>query len=84
MTKIHPMYQKKYRINLYYLGLVKNDISNKENDYGILIFVLSATKPEEHEKAAEKISKVINKGGILYFRDYARYDMAQIRFAKRK
>ena len=85
MSKTHPMYEKeKYRINVYDLDLVKDDIPNKNNDYGILMFVLSAIKPEEHERVVEKISKVINKGGILYFRDYARYDMAQIRFAKRK
>ena len=85
MAKTHPMYEKeKYRINLYDLDLVKDNIPNKNNDYGILMFVLSAIKPEEHEKVIDKISKVINKGGILYFRDYARYDMAQLRFAKRK
>jgi 2-polyprenyl-3-methyl-5-hydroxy-6-metoxy-1,4-benzoquinol methylase len=85
MAKTHPMYEKeKHRINLYDLDLVKDEIPNKNNDYGILMFVLSAIKPEEHEKVVEKVSKVINKGGILYFRDYARYDMAQIRFAKRK
>ena len=85
MSKTHPMYEKeKHRINVYDLDLVKDDIPNKNNDYGILMFVLSAIKPEEHEKVVEKISKVINKGGILYFRDYARYDMAQLRFAKRK
>lgn len=85
MAKTHPMYEKeKHRINLYDLDLVKDEIPNKNNDYGILMFVLSTIKPEEHEKVIEKISKVINKDGILYFRDYARYDMAQIRFAKRK
>ena len=85
MAKTHPIYEKeKYRINLYDLDLVKDDIPNKNNDYGILMFVLSAIKPQEHEKVVEKISKVINKGGILYFRDYARYDMAQLRFAQRK
>ena len=85
MAKTHPIYEKeKHRINIYDLDLVKDDIPNKNNDYGILMFVLSAIKPEEHEKVVEKISKVINKGGILYFRDYARYDMAQLRFASRK
>ena len=85
MSKTHPLYEKeKHRINVYDLDLVKDEIPNKNNDYGILMFVLSAIKPEEHEKVIEKISKVVNKDGILYFRDYARYDMAQIRFAKRK
>ena len=85
MAKTHQIYEKeKNRINLYDLDLVKDEIPNKNNDYGILMFVLSAIKPEEHEKVVEKISKVINKGGIVYFRDYARYDMAQLRFAQRK
>ena len=85
MSKTHPLYEKeKHRINVYDLDLVKDEIPNKNNDYGILMFVLSAIKPEEHEKVIEKVSKVVNKDGILYFRDYARYDMAQIRFAKRK
>ena len=85
MAKTHPIYEKeKHKINLYDLDLVNDDIPNKNNDYGILMFVLSAIKPQEHEKVIEKISKVINKGGILYFRDYARYDMAQLRFAQRK
>ena len=36
MAKTHPMYEKeKYRINLYDLDLVKDDIPNKNNDYGI-------------------------------------------------
>ena len=85
MAKTHQIYEKEQkRINIYDLDLVKDEIPDKNNDYGILMFVLSAIKPQEHEKVIEKISKVINKGGILYFRDYARYDMAQLRFAQRK
>lgn len=85
MAKTHEIYEKeKHRINLFDLDLVKDDIPYKNNDYGILMFVLSAIKPEEHEKVIKKISEVINKDGILYFRDYARYDMAQLRFAQRK
>lgn len=85
MAKTHDMYEKeKHRINLFDLDLVKDDIPYKNNDYGILMFVLSAIKPEEHENVIKKIAGVINKDGILYFRDYARYDMAQLRFAQRK
>jgi len=56
----------------------------KNADYGILMFVLSAIVPEKHELVIKKIHDAMNSGGILYFRDYALYDMAQLRFAQRK
>ncbi len=48
------------------------------------MFVLSAIVPEKHEYVIKKIHDSLDKDGILYFRDYALYDMAQIRFAKKK
>ncbi len=83
MAKTHKLYNEKI-INIIPLDLVNDEIPFNNNDYGILMFVLSAIKPEFHEKVIQKISEKINKDGILYFRDYARYDMAQLRFAKRK
>ncbi len=83
MAKTHHLYNEN-RINIIPLDLVNDIIPFNNNDYGILMFVLSAIKPEFHEKVIQKISEKINKNGILYFRDYARYDMAQLRFAKRK
>ena len=83
MAKTHKLYNEN-RINIIPLDLVNDIIPFNNNDYGILMFVLSAIKPEFHEKVIQKISEKINKNGILYFRDYARYDMAQLRFAKRK
>ncbi len=56
----------------------------KNADYGILMFVLSAIVPEKHDLVIKKISESMKSGGILYFRDYALYDMAQIRFAQKK
>jgi len=56
----------------------------KKANYSILMFVLSAIVPEKHEWVIKKIYDALDKNGILYFRDYALYDMAQIRFAKRK
>jgi len=85
MAKTHKLYNEK-RINLITLDLVENDIPDnyKGADYCILMFVLSAIKPENHEKVIKKIYDSLNKDGILYFRDYALYDMAQMRFALKK
>jgi hypothetical protein len=55
----------------------------KNANYGILMFVLSAIYPERHEDVIKKIHDAMAKDGILYFRDYALYDLAQLRFAKR-
>jgi 2-polyprenyl-3-methyl-5-hydroxy-6-metoxy-1,4-benzoquinol methylase len=84
-AKTHKLYEKnKDRIFLKNLDLVNDEIDYPSCDYGILMFVLSAINPEYHEKIIEKISNKINKDGIVFFRDYAKYDMAQIRFAQRK
>lgn len=66
--------------------LVNNDIPYEQNthDFAVLIFVLSAIFPEHHQKCLQKIYDQLNKGGILYFRDYGKYDLAQIRFAQKK
>ena len=83
MAKTHELYDVK-RIKLMPLDVVKDEIPFDKADYGILMFVLSAIKPEKHKETIQKIADKMNKGAILYFRDYARYDLAQLRFAQRK
>lgn len=47
-----------------------------------LIFVLSAVHPDKFLKALRLTASVLCPGGVLVFRDYGLYDMAQLRFGR--
>lgn len=48
----------------------------------VLIFVLSAVEVSKHEAVAQRLERHLAPGGVILFRDYGRYDMAELRFKK--
>ena len=49
------------------------------SNISLLLFVLSAISPEKMPQAARHVASTLKSGGTLVFRDYGRYDEAQIK-----
>ncbi|KAH8915000.1 methyltransferase [Atractiella rhizophila] len=55
-------------------------VEEESLDIVTLIFVFSALHPKEWSQAVQNVQKMLKPGGLLIFRDYGRFDMAQLRF----
>ncbi|KAF9434778.1 hypothetical protein BGZ76_007417 [Entomortierella beljakovae] len=60
------------------------EVEPESMDVLVLIFVLSALHPDKWEQAMTNLFKLLKPGGLIVFRDYGRYDMAQLRFKKNR
>ncbi|CAM9405539.1 unnamed protein product, partial [Ectocarpus fasciculatus] len=51
-------------------------------DIVLCMFVLSAIPPEQHASVVRRLAQTLRPGGKLLFRDYGRFDEAQLRFRR--
>jgi methyltransferase-like protein 6 len=72
------------KMNAFTCDITKPDIFNEiptgSLDIITMIFVLSAIHPNNFQQVSDTLFKLLKPNGVLLFRDYGLYDMAQLRF----
>jgi tRNAThr (cytosine32-N3)-methyltransferase len=62
--------------------VIEGDLRVQEGSIDVLtmVFVLSAITPQQMTGVVRRMARLLRPGGMILFRDYGRYDMAQLRF----
>ena len=84
LVKQHPDYEKG-RCKAFVCDISQKSWENvpfeeKSLDIVILLFVLSALDPSDMDSVVDNIKTYLKPGGKVLFRDYGRFDLAQLRF----
>lgn len=82
-VKSNPNYDPK-RMDAFQCDITDSDqlghVKDQSLDIITMIFVLSAIHPDNFERVVRNLHKLLKPGGVILFRDYGRFDMAQLRF----
>ncbi|XP_026468181.1 methyltransferase-like protein 6 [Ctenocephalides felis] len=83
LVKSNSLYDENI-MKAFQCDITKNDIfqylENNSIDIVTAVFVLSAIHPDKFSTTLQNIFNILKPGGVLLFRDYGLYDMAQLRF----
>ncbi|CAH1179790.1 unnamed protein product [Phaedon cochleariae] len=83
IVKKHPNYSQE-QIKVFQCDITTDHVFEEVEagsvDIITLIFVLSAIHPDKFSTTLKHLFNLLKPGGILLFRDYGLYDMAQLRF----
>lgn len=82
-VKQNPLYDTN-KINAFTCDITQDSVLSQvpasSVDIATLIFVLSAIHPDKFSAVVKNLHSLLKPGGIVLFRDYGLYDMAQLRF----
>lgn len=83
-VKANPKYDeqrmKAFQCDITDEGQLREHIPENSLDIITVIFVLSAIHPEKFDLVVKNLKRLLKVGGRILFRDYGRFDMAQLRF----